>query len=79
MNLLLDVHMIAMKHILRYVKATASHDLSFKRTSNNLLHGYSNSDWRLYVDDQKFTTGFVIFLGDNLISWSSRKQPARCL
>lgn len=35
---------MAVKRILRYVKAVASHGLFFTQTSNNLLHEYSDSD-----------------------------------
>jgi len=70
----MDSHWVAVKRILRYVKATASHGLFFSHGSSTLLHGYSDSDWGGDVDDRKSTTGFTIFLGSHLISWASRKQ-----
>lgn len=45
MNYPLDDHWTTVKQLLRYVKATASHGLSFKGITNSLLHRYSNSNW----------------------------------
>uniref|UniRef100_A0A0A9BHH4 Reverse transcriptase Ty1/copia-type domain-containing protein n=1 Tax=Arundo donax TaxID=35708 RepID=A0A0A9BHH4_ARUDO len=39
-----------------------------------LVSAFSDTDWVGYVDDRRSTSGFVVFLGPNLISWSSRKQ-----
>lgn len=38
------------------------------------LEGYSDVDWESNLDDRKFVSGICIFLGGNLITWSSRKQ-----
>jgi hypothetical protein len=40
------------------------------------LHAYNDVDWAGYPDDRRSTSGFSIFLGPNLISWSAKKQPA---
>ena len=36
--------------------------------------GFSNADWGGDLDDQKSTTTYIIFLGNNPISWRTRKQ-----
>jgi hypothetical protein len=48
--------------------------LTFKHSSSQLLNVFSDADWVGYPDDRKFTRGFVIFFGPNLISWSAKKQ-----
>ena len=39
------------------------------------LIGYCNSDYARDIDNRKSTTGFSFFLGNNAISWCSKKQP----
>ena len=53
---------------------TLSHGLLFKPVSLFNLEGYSDSDWATNIDDRKFVSGICVFLGCNLITWSSRKQ-----
>ncbi|KAH9654345.1 hypothetical protein KPL70_027718 [Citrus sinensis] len=40
------------------------------------LTGYTDADWANNIDDRKSTGGYYIYLGNNLISWSSKKQNA---
>ena len=66
----------ACKRILRYFKGTLSHGLLFKPASLFTLEGYSDSDWATNIDERKSISGICVFLGGNLITWSSRKQKA---
>jgi hypothetical protein len=46
----------------------------YSSSSHNLV-AYWDADWTGCPDTRRSTSGFCIFLGDNLISWSSRRQP----
>jgi hypothetical protein len=69
-----DAHWAAVKRILRYVKGTLDLGLKIQKSSTMLLSGFSDADWAGCPDDRRSTSGFAVFLGMNLISWSSRKQ-----
>ncbi|CAL2224604.1 unnamed protein product [Prunus armeniaca] len=69
-------HLTAAKRILRYLKGTLQLGLEFRSSSSPLaLHAYSDADWAGCPDTRRSTSGYCIFLGPNLISWSAKKQP----
>jgi hypothetical protein len=67
-------HLQAVKHFMRYLKATISYGLLLLRSSSHILQAYSDTYCAGYPKDRKSTDGFGLFLGPNLISWSSCKQ-----
>ncbi|KAG9450314.1 hypothetical protein H6P81_010279 [Aristolochia fimbriata] len=69
-----ESHVKLARRILRYVKGTINWGLWFSRDSNTLLAGYSDADWAENVDDRKSTSGGCFYLGNNLVSWYSKKQ-----
>jgi hypothetical protein len=38
------------------------------------MHGYSDSDWAVSVDDMKSTLGYCFSFGSSMFSWCSMKQ-----
>ncbi|XP_074328210.1 secreted RxLR effector protein 161-like [Apium graveolens] len=72
------MHMNAVKKILRYVKGTIDYGLLYSRRSgNNILIVYSDSDLVGNVEDRKSTGGVAFYLNDYLLTWMSQKQ--RCV
>ncbi|RVW29453.1 Retrovirus-related Pol polyprotein from transposon RE1 [Vitis vinifera] len=69
-------HFLAVKRILCYVKGTLHFGLTF-RPSNipSALVAYSDADWAGCPDTHRSTSGYYIYLGNNLVSWSAKKQP----
>jgi hypothetical protein len=69
-----ETHLNLVKRILRYIKGTTHLGLQLHRSSSNELIAYSDADWAGCPDTRKSTSGFCVFYGTNLVSWSSRRQ-----
>ncbi|XP_062104373.1 uncharacterized mitochondrial protein AtMg00810-like [Humulus lupulus] len=67
-------HWKIVKKILRYLKGNLDFGLTLTKASTMRLTGFSDADWASDPDDRRSTSGFCIYLGDNLIYWASRKQ-----
>jgi hypothetical protein len=67
-------HFQLVKRVLRYLRATSHYGLQLYRSSSQNLLAYSDADWVGCPDTRKPTSGFCVFLGDNLVSWSSKRQ-----
>jgi len=67
-------HLAALKRILRYVRGTLDLGLLLRPSSSTDLVVYTDADWAGCPDTRKSTSGYAVFLGDNLISWSSKRQ-----
>jgi transposase InsO family protein len=67
-------HWSAVKRILRYIHGTVGMGLKLVRSSSLLVSAFSDADWAGCVDDRRSTGGFAVYLGENLISWTARKQ-----
>jgi hypothetical protein len=74
MHRLTSLHLQAVKWILRYLKSTLTFGLLLRKSPSRILQAYSDIDWAGCPNDRKSTGGFCVFLGPNLISWSSHKQ-----
>jgi hypothetical protein len=68
-----QVHLVAAKHVLRYLKGTIDYDLRYARNCKFGLVGYTDSDWVGSVHDRKSTSGCYFSLGSVVIAWRSRK------
>jgi hypothetical protein len=68
------IHMVVVKHILRYVRGTIAYGLRYTSSGGVMLHGYTYSNWMGSTVDQKSTFRYCFILGSTMISWSSRKQ-----
>lgn len=69
-----DVHMTMLKRILRYIKGTATLGVQLRAISTPMISAYSDADWAGCPDTRRSTSGFCVFLGSSLISWSSKRQ-----
>jgi hypothetical protein len=73
------VHLIAVKHVMRYLKGIMDYGLKYVADSEMSLLGYSDSDWAGSVANRKSTLGCCFTLGSGMISWISKKKSCVAL
>ncbi|GJX37179.1 ribonuclease H-like domain-containing protein [Tanacetum coccineum] len=69
-----EPHLAAPKRILRYVQGTLDLGLHLYASSTTSLVGYTDADWAGCPSTYRSTSGYCVFLGDNLLSWSTKRQ-----
>ncbi|KAJ9541873.1 hypothetical protein OSB04_028379 [Centaurea solstitialis] len=67
-------HWAALKRLLRYLCGTMDKGINILKDSPLCLHAFSDADWGGDKDDYTSTMGYVVFLGKNPITWTSKKQ-----
>jgi len=67
-------HWNLVKRILRYLRGTIDHGLRISVSSTTDLKAYSDADWAGCPDTRRSTSGYCVYLGDSLVSWSSKRQ-----
>nr|XP_020149609.1 uncharacterized mitochondrial protein AtMg00810-like [Aegilops tauschii subsp. strangulata] len=67
-------HLALVKRVLRYLRGTTDHGLHLHRSPSLDLVAYSDADWAGCHDTRRSTSGYAVFLGDSLVSWSSKRQ-----
>jgi hypothetical protein len=68
-----EPHLTIAKRILRYLQGTLDHGLLLRRASTMDLVVYTDADWAGCPDTHRSTSGYAVFLGDNLVSWFSKR------
>ena len=63
------IHLIAAKHILRYLKGTVDYGLKYETNQKINLEGYVDLDWEGSAIDRKSTSGCFFSMGLGVISW----------
>ena len=70
-----EIHLVAVKHIMRYLQGTLNLRLKYGKVGLD-LHGFTNLDWGGSVKDRKSTSRCCFSLGSAMLSWICRKQSS---
>ena len=65
-----DTHWALVKHILRYIRGTTAMGLTLTASPDTRLVAYSDADWAGCPDTRRSTSGYYVYLGPSMISWS---------
>ncbi|GJU02597.1 retrovirus-related pol polyprotein from transposon TNT 1-94 [Tanacetum coccineum] len=74
-----EKHLNAVKRIFRYLKGTINMGLWYSKDTGMSLTAYSDADHAGCQDTRRSTSGSAQFLGDKLVSWSSKKQKSTAI
>ncbi|GJX81960.1 retrovirus-related pol polyprotein from transposon TNT 1-94 [Tanacetum coccineum] len=69
-------HLHAVKRIFRYLRGTVNQGLWYPKDSSIALTTFADADHASCQDTRRSTSGSMQFLGDRLVSWSSKRQKS---
>eukprot|EP00261_Vitis_vinifera_P031336 XP_019072579.1 PREDICTED: uncharacterized protein LOC109121771 [Vitis vinifera] len=69
-----DIAFAAVKRILWYLKGTSHFGLFLQPSLDFNITCYTDANWASCPDDKCSTSGYYLFHGSNMVSWSSSKQ-----
>ena len=73
------VHLIAAKHILRYLKGTVNYGLKYEVNQKINQEVYVDSDWVGSAINRKRILGCCFSMGSGVISWFRKNQSCMAL
>lgn len=59
---------------MRYISGTRDYGLYIQQSEDLSILAYSDADWASNIDDKKSVAAYCVFVGNNLVSWASKKQ-----
>ncbi|GJV18056.1 retrovirus-related pol polyprotein from transposon TNT 1-94 [Tanacetum coccineum] len=72
-------HLEALKRVFRYLRGTINWGLWYPKYTTMALTAYADADHAGCQDTRRSTSGSAQFLGDKLVSWSSKKQKSTAI
>nr|GEV03610.1 putative reverse transcriptase, RNA-dependent DNA polymerase [Tanacetum cinerariifolium] len=75
----IEKHIHAVKKIFRYLRGTVNRGLWYPKDSSIGLTSFTDVDHAGCRDTRRSTSGSFQFLGDRLISWSSKRQKSAAI
>nr|XP_018621856.1 uncharacterized mitochondrial protein AtMg00810-like [Nicotiana tomentosiformis] len=66
-------HMDVAIRVVRYIKSAPGQGLLLPTEGNRELRAYCDIDWGECLQTRRSVTGYLVFYGDALISWKSKK------
>lgn len=70
----IDIHWQAVKRVIQYISGTKHLSIYIQPSLNLNVVAYSDADWASNVDDRRSITTYCVFVRNNLVSLSSKKQ-----
>ncbi|GKA28839.1 ribonuclease H-like domain-containing protein [Tanacetum coccineum] len=69
-----EPHFATLKRILRYVRGTVDFGIQLYVSATTSLVSYTDADCAGCPSTRRSTSGYCVFLGDNILSWSAKRQ-----
>jgi hypothetical protein len=84
MNKPTQQHMTAATRVFRYLRDHTNTGLEYHHNVQDIesgvrINAFCDSDWGGDSDDRKSTSGYCVFINNNLVSWNTRKQQTVAL
>ncbi|GJS21969.1 hypothetical protein Tco_0450601 [Tanacetum coccineum] len=74
-----EKHLLEVKRVFRYLKGTVNRGIWYPKDSSIALTAFADADHAGCQDTRRSTSGSMQFLGDTLVSWSSKRQKSTAI